>query len=128
MTDNPKNPDQKIPPEPQEGMFEKALEAMAEFLQPASAPIDQLNPKDYVFYLLLLWSSFEVHQKEPPVTGDDAEGSTGGALVIPASEKRDIHDYGFYLSTSTGEDYRSYCTGPLLETVELMIEMMNLRG
>lgn len=77
----------------------------------------------YVYFVLLLWASFRVYQLEPPV-----EAIKEKPDIIKISNGRFIFDYGFYLSTSSGEDYGSYSTGKVIEAAQEMMSMLASRG
>ncbi|WP_218814431.1 hypothetical protein [Rickettsiella endosymbiont of Dermanyssus gallinae] len=109
-------------------------------LSELDALFSQENPKrEKPFkYLLSLWPSFSIYQLEPnalsKVSEEDGEGTTGtGSFesfpqIIRLKEGWKVLDFGDGLITSAGENYGSYSTGPLLKTVNYMIDCLIERG
>lgn len=100
----------------------RALDELAALVNPHTS-----HTKLYIeiYYLLLLWASLRVYQLEPYVeSGSDDEH----AEVIPLANGWKIFDYGYYLVTSPGENYGTYCTGKLIETTQHMIDILAKRG
>ncbi len=104
--------------------LDAALTDLADLLKPA--PLNE-TIEEYVYYLLLLWASFQVYQLEPYVEDEGGEGG-GGAKIIPLNNGRIIADYGYYLSSSPGDDYGNYCTGKLIDAAKEMIAIVAKRG
>jgi hypothetical protein len=104
--------------------LEQALEELSKLVQPEALTTMPINWLDHLPYLLLVWAYFYVFPLQP---SDEQTGNAGGK-VIPLANGRSIYDSGFFLSTSPGDDYDSYCTGKLLETTEAMIKILAERG
>lgn len=105
-----------------------SLEQLSELIKPLTVDEVQLI---HFYYLLLLWASFRVYQIDPMADGEgDEDGGIydGVPKVILLTNGRKIYDYGYCLSTSTGEDYGSYCTGKLIEVAQEMIHILDKRG
>ncbi|BBB15602.1 hypothetical protein RVIR1_11380 [Candidatus Rickettsiella viridis] len=87
-------------------------------------------------YLLCLWSSFSIYQLEPnlPSEASDEEGTgTAGSSenvpqIIRLKEGWKVLDFGDGLITSVGKNYGGYSTGPLLKTINYMIDCLIERG
>lgn len=78
-----------------------------------------------IYYLLLLWGSIRVYQLEPFVeSGTESEA----AKIIPLENGWKIFDYGYYLMSSPGENYGTYCTGKLIETTQEIVNLLAKRG
>jgi len=81
-----------------------------------------------LYYLLLLWSSIQVYQLKPYIdSGDDSDGE-GLPEIIPLANGWKIFDYGYYLASSPGDNYTTYCTGKLIETSQAMVDILAKRG
>jgi hypothetical protein len=100
----------------------QALAELADLVEPLG--LDYKN-KMALYYLLLLWASLRVYQLEPYIESDE-EG--GEAKIIPLENGWKILDYGYYLTTSPGENYGTYCTGKLIQAAQTMIDIMAKRG
>lgn len=87
-------------------------------------------------YLLCLWSSFSIYQLEPNLPSEESGENEGGAAgssesipkIVRLKEGWKILDFGDGLISSAGENYGSYSTGPLLKTVNYMIDCLIERG
>ncbi len=107
-------------------------QALAE-LEAAIKPLEEnpsLNDIDiaqFYYYLHLLWAEFHIYITDP-FAGGEGGGGVGTAKIIPLGNGRKIYDYGFALSTSTGEDYGSYCQAKLYETIQEMVVILAQRG
>lgn len=77
-----------------------------------------------VYYLLLLWASIGIYQVEPMVEA----GKEEAVKIIPLENGWKIFDYGYYLMSSPGENYGTYCTGKLIETTQEIINLLAKRG
>jgi hypothetical protein len=107
-----------------ENPLEQALAQLASLVKPSGGSLQvDINFLEFLPYLLLLWASFRVYQIEPY-----AEEREGEAAIVPLDNGRKIFDYGYYLSTSPGEDYNSYCTGKLIKAVQKMVGILANRG
>lgn len=118
------------------------VDAVDSLLETALGELDALfsqeNPKrEKAFkYLLSLWSSFSIYQLDPVLPSEEDESGEGGARgatenfpqVICLKGGWKILDFGNGLITSAGENYAYYSTGPLLKTVNYMINCLIERG
>lgn len=127
MPDTPDN--NTVPQKPdQPDAFDQALADLAKMVQPLS-PDSGLQGLVYLYYLLSLWASFKIYQVEPYLGPSELAGhEKGGVNIITLPNGRKIHDYGYYLMTSNGEDYGSACTGKLVETTQEMVSLFKQRG
>jgi hypothetical protein len=117
-------------------LFDAALRELDALFNSTPTKID-LSLK----YLLSLWANFSIFQldpiapliKEDEVEGGVTEGEGGSSSnssprIIRLQEGWKILDFGDGLVTSAGENYGSYCTGPLLKTVSYMLDCLAERG
>lgn len=84
-------------------------------------------------YLLSLWASFSIYQLEPNSSAKEWDDATTRSTedpfrVIRLKEAWKILDFGDGLITSAGENYAHYSTGPLLRTVNYMVDCLVKRG
>lgn len=87
----------------------------------------------FLTYIYLLWPEFHIYILDPFMSDGDEGGESGTtgngtASLIPTANGYMIFDYGFALSTSVGEGYRSYCQGRLYETIQEMVAILAKRG
>lgn len=99
----------------------QALAELANLINPLTS--DYKNKLD-IYYLLSLWASLRVYQIEPYIESTDAQD----AKVISLENGWKIIDYGYYLATSPGENYHTYCTDKLISTVQEMMHILAGRG
>jgi hypothetical protein len=113
-------------------MFETALRELDELISRVGPLTD-----NRINFLLNYWRRFSIYQIEPFFSGkkdeDEQDGGSGQSsqtipqiIRIPGGWK--VLDYGDGLITSSGENYGSYSTGPLLKTVKYMVGCLAKRG
>lgn len=100
----------------------RALAELAELAKPIAS--DARISLDALYYLLLLWSSFQVYPLEPA----SERYANGDIKIITSPTGWKIFDYGDCLSISPGEFYGSYSTGKLITVAQEMIEILAQRG
>lgn len=84
------------------------------------------------YYLLLLWGYFQVYPLTPDkdYTSEESlkQPVIHAAKITQIEQGLKIFDYGYCLTTSTGEFYGSTSTGRLIEATQRMISMLAERG
>lgn len=105
----------------------QTIAELGQLLQPLS------NDAQYevaFYYLLLLWSYFQVYPLEPEQDYTKAESVV---LIHPAKitqieQGLKIFDYGYCLATSIGEFYGTTSTGRIIEAAQRIVRMLAERG
>lgn len=114
--------------------LEKALAELASLVPVETSNISELpyiNWLAQIPFLLLLWASLRIYQIDPYVETDDGKGgdSSGSDIkIIQLENSHKIYDCGYFLSTSPGEEYNSYCTSKLINATQKMVAMLVSRG
>lgn len=116
-------------PQDNEDPLGQALSELAQLIKPLVVDARSLES---IQYIISLWSTFRVYQLDPPARpwpkGEGEEGFAGRFKIHSLDNGWEIFDYGFYLVTSVGKNYGTYCTGKLLETTVAMIDILAKRG
>ncbi len=117
-----------------EYVFEQALQELGELITRIPVKNKDVN------YLLNYWQQFSIYQIDPGTfeknsvehkEKEERGGSAGGKNLPRVTRIKGgwkVLDYGDGLITSTGENYGSYSTGPLLKTVKYMVDCLAKRG
>jgi hypothetical protein len=98
---------------------------------------NQENPgraqQKHLHYLLSLWAYFSIYQLEPELAPEKEKKEIQNTIensprIIRLKEGWKILDFADGLITSAGENYVHYSTGPLLKTVNAMVDCLFKRG
>jgi hypothetical protein len=111
------------------GQYKSPLEqALAELASLVGSAADSKAfeiTRDQVYYLLLLWAPFHVYPIKP-YPADFTAGAEPRIQTLASGWKLIV--YNDSVSASPGENYGSYCTGPLIAAAEEMVRMMAEKG
>lgn len=100
-----------------------ALSELASLIKPLTG---EQKTAEYLYYLLLLWAYLAIYQLEPFIT--DSDEGDGAPKITQLENGWKIFDYGYCLLTSPGENFGTYCTGKLIETIKEMFKILSQRG